>query len=98
MSEKRDKQRRQSSGRIRIAWVDQRGAYFQEKPTLIDYSDAGLCVLLNRRIEPRTMVGVRTMEHGHIGNAVVRNVIQTGLQYRIGLEFPSDIVNAAARF
>lgn len=98
MSEKRDNQRRQSNARIRVAWMDQRGAYYQEKPSLVDYSDSGLCLMMNRRIEPLTVVGIKTIDHGHIASAVVRHVSQLGMQFRIGLEFPAEVTGLSAKF
>ena len=91
MSEKRGKSRRPSSGKVRVAWVEQDGAYIQEKPNLVDCSSSGMGILLNRRIELQTRVGIKTLEHNHITSAVVRHVTQKGLGFRIGLEFPSEV-------
>ncbi len=97
MSEKREKERRPSTGKVRLAWVDNGGAYYQEKPNLLDCSDSGICVMLTRRIAPQTLVGVHAEDHGHIANAVVRHVTQHGLRFRTGLEFPSQIPGSRAK-
>ncbi|QOY89997.1 hypothetical protein [Paludibaculum fermentans] len=97
MSEKREKQRRTSIGKVRLAWVDNGGAYYQEKPNLLNCSDSGICVMLTRRIAPQTLVGVHSEDHGHIANAVVRHVTQHGLRFRIGLEFPSEVAGGLSK-
>ncbi|MGJ5819192.1 hypothetical protein [Paludibaculum fermentans] len=97
MSEKRDKQRRSSTGKVRVAWMETSGAYYQEKPNLLDCSASGMCVMLTRRIAPQTRVGVHTEDHGHIASAVVRHVTQLGMRFRTGLEFPSELTGSRTK-
>lgn len=81
-----------------MAWVENSGEYHQEQPALMNRSDAGICVMMNRKLTLQSRVGVYTDDHPHVLSGVVRHVTQKGMRFRTGLEFPSEVHYRRAKF
>lgn len=81
-----------------MAWVENGSEYHQEQPSLMNRSEGGICVLMNRKLTVQSRVGVHTEEHPHVLSGVVRHVTQKGMRFRTGLEFPSELHYRRAKF
>ena len=86
-SERRRKTRIRINDFMRITWVDRNDRYFATKAACLDASETGLRIEVRERMDPRSYVNIRADQFGLAAAASVRNVVQAGLKYRVGLEF-----------
>lgn len=80
-----------------MAWVENGSEYHQEQPSVMNRSEAGICILMNRKLTVQSRVGVYTDDHPHVLSGVVRHVTQKGTRFRTGLEFPSEAIYRHAK-
>lgn len=87
MLELRKVQRDPVEGKIRVNWRDRTGATFGSMGRLVEVSDGGVRVDLDRRIEAGLTVQIESADLRIAGLAVVRHCRQKGMGFRLGLQF-----------
>jgi hypothetical protein len=85
-----------AAGKIRIHWhVD--GLTFGSLGRVVDISEGGMCVDLDRRIPAGCVIQIESHEHKLAGLAVVRHCRQKGMGFRLGLQFSGGLKGPSPR-
>jgi hypothetical protein len=89
MAQKRKKERSPVECNLIVFWMESNGMDHWAKAKSVDFSESGLSILVSSRIEPRTLVRIKSDDQPDLaGTASVRSCVRNGLNYRIGLEYP----------
>ncbi len=69
-----------------ISWQNEAGVTMGEKVVVINIGDAGAMVEMSRKLPIRQTVQLKVPSWEIDGSASVRNCVQKGIKYRVGLE------------
>ena len=78
-------------GKVKIPWRDHHGHSHQVTAKCVDISRTGMKVLLEKPVEPMTMVNVQSADFRIAGVAIIRHCARKGLGYVAGLQFAGGL-------
>jgi DnaJ domain/PilZ domain len=90
MPDKRREPRRFTNVMFTIAWKDARGQTRSLRARGVNVSKCGMRVEANQEIKPGAAICIQAERHNLTGTATVRNCVQRGGAYILGLEFSEE--------
>jgi curved DNA-binding protein len=90
MQEKRKEQRRFTNAMLAVTWQDTRGQSRSIRARGLNVSKSGMRIEASEELRPGAPVSLRAERHELSGQATVRNCMQRGSAYLVGLEFSEE--------